>query len=155
MFYPDGEGLLGSYYYSRSTEVNTTDTQNIFLKKKEFIKNFDERGIFFCCDVKKLNEPIRSEFINEHISSCLQILIYDENDKPIGFLGANSLKKRLWDQTEIDILLTISKLITKTIREIHSNSLQALKKDLMRINTKSPSKCIINKIKKQKESYVS
>lgn len=154
-FYPDGEGLLGSYYYSRSTEVNTTDTQNIFLKKKEFIKNFDERGIFFCCDVKKLNEPIRSEYIKEHITSCLQILIYDENDKVIGFLGANSLKKRLWNQTEVDILLTISKLITKTIRELHSNSLQALKKDLLRVNTKSPSRCIINKIKKQKESYVS
>lgn len=132
-FYPDGKGLLTSYCYSRDTSRGMTVETDFSLSKKDFVKNFDEKCIFFCSDVKKINEPLRSEFLKKHTSSFLQVLIFDDKDRVIGFLGANSKVKRLWNQDEIDVMITISKIITRTVREIHEDSMHILKKGLKKI----------------------
>ena len=48
----------------------------------------------------------------------LQVLLYDENGEVLGCLGANSIVKRLWKQTEIDVLVAIAKIMTRTVREL-------------------------------------
>lgn len=117
-YMPDGLSIGRSYFYSRDNAPNIPP--KLALNKVEYAKNFNEEGIFFCTDINKVNEPVRSELIYRKVESLLQFMIYDEEDNFIGTVGINnSGEKRLWMQDEIDIMQTIAKLMTGPIRALY------------------------------------
>lgn len=112
----DGSHIGDCYYYSKEKEQKLPD--NLPLKRDEYIKNFDENGIFFCTNVKEVNEPLRKELVRMKVDTMLQVLIKKDGEV-IGTLGVNSSnKKRLWVQKEIDFIYTVSKLITNYVWQL-------------------------------------
>ena len=92
----------------------------LFNKGDKFVKNYNSDGIFFCTDVKSVNEPIRSELLKMNVKSFLQVLMYTEDGEVLGCLGANAIYVRLWDQRELDTFVALAKIITKTVRELQA-----------------------------------
>lgn len=112
----DGSCIGESYYYSKESKQELS--AHLPLAREEYIKNFDEDGIFFCINVKEVNEPLRTELVRMKVDTMLQVLI-KKNDKVIGILGVNSSKKkRLWNQKEIDLIYTVGKLITNRVYQM-------------------------------------
>lgn len=112
----DGSYIGDCYYFSKEKEQKLPE--HLPLKRDEYIKNFDENGIFFCTNVKEVNEPLRKELIRMKVNTMLQVLIKKDGEV-IGTLGVNSSnKKRLWVQKEIDFIYTVSKMLTNYVWQL-------------------------------------
>lgn len=77
----------------------------------DYRKNFDENGVFYCKDIRKL-EPKLYEMLNlQGIFALLQCAIFDDG-KFIGYVGFDECKKnRYWTREQIDSLTLISKVL--------------------------------------------
>lgn len=122
-YMPDGSRIGKSYFYAKDGAPNIPP--KLKLNRDEYVKNYNEEGIFFCTDVTKTNEPLRSELIRMEVESLLQFLVYDTKGNVIGTVGVNnSGEKRLWMQDEIDILQSIAKLLTRTVEELQQECVE-------------------------------
>ena len=122
-YMPDGSRLGKSYFYAANDDPNIKP--KLALKRDEYIKNYNEDGIFFCTDILKANEPLRSELIRMQVKSLLQILVYDQLGNVVGTVGINNCTdKRLWVQEEIDMIQTVAKLLTGTIMKLQKESVE-------------------------------
>lgn len=122
-YLPDRSGVGKSWFYEKEND------QNIPFRLKsrptEHVQNFNEEGIFFCTDVAKVHEPIRTELLRMNVKSLLQCLIYDADDNVIGLLGMNNCEeKRFWEQDEIDMVKGITKIMTPTARRMYRECAQ-------------------------------
>ena len=119
-YVPDGSRIGKSCFYAKDGETNIPT--NLELRREDYIKNFNREGIFFCTDVYRVNEPIRSELLRMHVSSFLQLLIYDREGRVAGTIGINaSGKKRLWKQQEIDTMRFLARLLTRSVRRLQES----------------------------------
>lgn len=109
-----------SYYYAQNDDPNITP--NLRISGREYEKKcFNSDGIFFCTDIDQTMEPLKSELNRMNVQTFLQVLIY-KNGKIIGTLGINNCGyKRLWQQSEIEVIHTIGKLMTDTIYELQQS----------------------------------
>ena len=109
-----------SYYYAQNDAPNITP--NLRISGREYEKKcFNSDGIFFCTDIDKSIEPLKTELKRMNVQTLLQVLIYKDG-KIIGTLGINNCGyKRLWQQSEIEVIHTIGKLMTDTIYELQQS----------------------------------
>ena len=110
-----------SYFYAQNDDYNITP--HLTMSGREYEKKcFNSDGIFFCTDIEKSVEPVKSELKRMKVQTLLQVLIYKDG-KIIGTLGINNCGyKRLWLQSEIEIIHTIGKLLTDTIYQLQQLS---------------------------------
>ena len=110
-----------SYFYAQNDDYNITP--HLAMSGREYEKKcFNSDGIFFCTDIEKSVEPVKSELKRMKVQTLLQVLIYKDG-KIIGTLGINNCGyKRLWLQNEIEIIHTIGKLLTDTIYQLQQLS---------------------------------
>lgn len=110
-----------SYFYAQNDDYNITP--HLAMSGREYEKKcFNSDGIFFCTDIEKSVEPVKSELKRMKVQTLLQVLIYKDG-KIIGTLGINNCGyKRLWLQNEIEIIHTIGKLLTDTIYQLQQIS---------------------------------
>ena len=121
-FYTRDEMHIGrSYFYAQNDDYNITP--HLAMSGREYEKKcFNSDGIFFCTDIEKSVEPVKSELKRMKVQTLLQVLIYKDG-KIIGTLGINNCGyKRLWLQNEIEIIHTIGKLLTDTIYQLQQLS---------------------------------
>ena len=119
--YTEDEMQIGnSYFYAQNDDPNITP--NLKMSGRDYEKKcFNSDGIFFCTDIEKSVEPVKSELKRMHVQTLLQVLIY-KNDKIIGTLGINNCGyKRLWLQSEIEVIHTIGKLLADVIYELQQS----------------------------------
>lgn len=116
-----------SYFYAQNDNYNIKPNLTMFGREYEK-KCFNSDGIFFCTDIEQSVEPMKSELKRMGVQTLLQVLIHKDG-KIIGTLGINNCGyKRLWLQSEIEVIHTIGKLLTDTIyelQEITESELQA------------------------------
>ena len=110
-----------SYFYAQNDDYNITP--HLAMSGREYEKKcFNSDGIFFCTDIEKSVEPVKSELKRMKVQTLLQVLIYKDG-KIIGTLGINNCGyKRLWLQNEIEIIHTIGKLLADTIYQLQQLS---------------------------------
>lgn len=110
-----------SYFYSQTSDNNITP--NLKMSGREYeAKCFNSDHIFFCTDIEQSVEPVKSELKRMGVQTLLQILIHKDG-KIIGTLGINNCGyKRLWLQSEIEVMHTIAKLMTNTILELQEQT---------------------------------
>lgn len=117
-YLPDQSGVGKSWFYEKENKSNIPF--RIKSRPTEHVQNFNEEGVFFCTDVTKVHEPIRTELMHRGVRSLLQCLIYDVDDNVIGLLGMNNCdEKRFWEQDEIDMVKGIAKMMTPTVRRMY------------------------------------
>ncbi len=109
-----------SYYYAQNDDPNITP--NLRISGQEYKnKCFNSENIFFCTDIEKTIEPIKTELKRMQVKTLLQVLIVKDG-RIIGTLGINNCGyKRLWLQSEIEAIHTIAKLMTDTIYELQES----------------------------------
>lgn len=120
--YTEDEMQIGkSYFYSQNDDYNITP--NLRMSGRDYEKKcFNSDSIFFCTDIEQSVEPVKSELKRMKVQTLLQILIHKDG-KIIGTLGINNCGyKRLWLQSEIEVMHTIAKLMTDTIYELQQSS---------------------------------
>ena len=78
----------------------------------QYLKNFDENGIFYCQDIHTLN-PAQIRLLEpQKIKSMLQCLIKDRG-RPRGYIGFDECReKRLWDQVQINVLTYVAEILS-------------------------------------------
>lgn len=77
-----------------------------------YVKNFDEKGIFYCPDISRLNEKQYNILAPQGIQSMLQCAIRD-NGVFKGYVGFDECRtKRYWTQEQIDVLNFVSELLS-------------------------------------------
>ncbi len=78
---------------------------------RDYRKNFDENGLFYCQDVGKLDGWERQLLESQGIRSTLQCAI-QENSKFYGFVGLDDCRiKRMWTKEQINALTFEGKLL--------------------------------------------
>lgn len=109
-----------SFFYAQNDDPNITP--NLKISGRDYEKKcFNSDGIFFCTDIEKSVEPIKSELKRMQVQTLLQVLLHKDG-KIIGTLGINNCGyKRLWLQSEIEVIHTIGKLMTDTIYELQQS----------------------------------
>lgn len=120
--YTEDEMQIGkSYFYSQNDDYNITP--NLRMSGRDYEKKcFNSDSIFFCTDIEQSVEPVKSELKRMKVQTLLQVLIH-KNGKIIGTLGINNCGyKRLWLQSEIEVMHTIAKLMTDTIYELQQST---------------------------------
>ena len=117
---PDESHIGKSYFYAQNSDPNITP--NLAISGKDYEKAcFNSDSIFFCTDIEKTPEPIRTELKRMQVETLLQVLIH-RNGKIIGTLGINNCGyKRLWLKDEIETIHTIGKLLNDTIYELQQS----------------------------------
>lgn len=84
------------------------------LTKHELLVNFNRSGMVLCSDISTL-APLKTICERLGAEGLLQCLIY-QNDETIGLIGLGCCGvQRIWTQNEIDILQTVTKVLTKPI----------------------------------------
>lgn len=79
---------------------------------KEYYKNFDQHGVFYCKDVKMLPKEHYHFLEEQGVGSLLQCLITDGGECR-GFIGFDECKtNRLWTKSQIDTLTVIAQVIS-------------------------------------------
>lgn len=77
-----------------------------------YVKNFNEKGIFYCSDISQLNEKQYNILAPQGIQSMLQCAIRD-NGVFKGYVGFDECRtKRYWTQAQIDVLNFVSELLS-------------------------------------------
>lgn len=77
-----------------------------------YLDNFDENGVFYCPDIKKLPGPQRRMLQAQGIRSMLQCAIRNDG-KFVGYVGFDDCRgKRVWTQAQIDALSFVSELLS-------------------------------------------
>lgn len=109
-----------SFFYAQNDDPNITP--NLKISGRDYEKKcFNSDGIFFCTDIEKSVEPVKSELKRMQVQTLLQVLLHKDG-KIIGTLGINNCGyKRLWLQSEIEVIHTIGKLMTDTIYELQQS----------------------------------
>ena len=83
----------------------------------DYYSNFNENGLFYCRDIRELEDPLRTLLDKQHIKSVLQCLILDKGKKR-GFIGFDECRtNRLWTKQQIDTLSVISQVISVFLRK--------------------------------------
>lgn len=120
-YMPDEQHIGKSFFYAQNDDYNITP--NLAMSARDYEKKcFNSDGIFFCTNIEDSVEPVKSELKRMHVQTLLQMLIYKDG-KIIGTLGINNCGyKRLWLQSEIEVMHTISKLMTDTIYQLQQES---------------------------------
>ena len=78
---------------------------------QDYRDNFDENGIFYCPDIRKLPDWQRSLLERQGVLSVLQYAIRD-GGAFYGFVGFDDCKvRRLWTREQIDALTFVGKLL--------------------------------------------
>lgn len=98
--------------------TNTRESlQNVSIKDYRWDFLYNEDGIFYCSDTKKLSKPVRDYYKKEKLTAFLQAKIMDAgvNVGTITFAICGST--RIWVQDEIDMLILMSRLLGETIRK--------------------------------------
>lgn len=110
-----------SYFYSQNDSYNIRP--NITMLGREYEKKcFNNDHIFFCTDIEQTIEPMKSELKRMGVQTLLQVLIHKDG-RIIGTLGINNCGyKRLWLQSEIEVIHTIARLMTNTILELQEQA---------------------------------
>ncbi len=117
---PDESHIGKSYFYAQNDDPNITP--NLAISGREYEKTcFNSDSIFFCTDIEKTPEPIRTELKRMQVETLLQVLIHRDG-KIIGTLGINNCGyKRLWLKDEIETIHTIGKLLNDTIYDLQQS----------------------------------
>lgn len=90
----------------------------IDLNKEALLANFNSDGVFLCSDTSLLPSPSKEICVGLNNGALLQCLVYRGN-QIVGFVGFSDSKVlRVWTQNEIDILQTVTKIITDTVIKI-------------------------------------
>ena len=120
-YMPDEQHIGKSFFYAQNDDYNIKP--NLAMSARDYEKKcFNSDGIFFCTDIEESVEPVKSELKRMQVQTLLQMLIYKDG-KIIGTLGINNCGyKRLWLQSEIEVMHTISKLMTETIYALQQES---------------------------------
>lgn len=94
------------------------------LSRERVLEKFNNDGVFLCSNTSELIGPEREICTNLNNGAILQCLIC-KNDKIIGFAGFSAKKEpRIWTQDEIDILQTITKIITNSVIKLAGDRIQ-------------------------------
>lgn len=97
---------------------------------KVHLESFNRDGIFCCTDVERLEDEIKEEVKSRKITSLLQILIKRKGEV-IGILGiAGCKKKRFWNQSEINAIHTIGKVISSCVYDMLNTVFEGREKDV-------------------------
>lgn len=118
IFEDSEDGVLMSNTYewcANGVESQINNLQDIPYKElPSFSKALKSEGVFLANDVSELDDPIRKELEPQKIKSILIYnLVFD--DKKIGFIGLDETRNvKEWNNEEINILETISFLISNT-----------------------------------------
>lgn len=120
-YMPDEQHIGKSFFYAQNDDHNITP--NLAMSARDYEKKcFNSDGIFFCTNIEDSVEPVKTELKRMKVQTLLQILIYKDG-KIIGTLGINNCGyKRLWLQSEIEVMHTISKLMVDTIYQLQQES---------------------------------
>lgn len=120
-YMPDEQHIGKSFFYARNDDYNIKP--NLAMSARDYEKKcFNSDGIFFCTNIEESVEPVKSELKRMQVQTLLQMLIYKDG-KIIGTLGINNCGyKRLWLQSEIEVMHTIGKLMTDTIYQLQQES---------------------------------
>lgn len=81
------------------------------IHSEEYIKLFDDNGIFYCSDLSLLPHELEQSLRNREANSILQSAIV-RNGCIKGFIGfSESIPGRLWNKAEIEAVILISKIL--------------------------------------------
>lgn len=126
--WPDGKSIGRSYFYSKDDQTNIPPRAP--LNREEFVKNYNEDGIYYCTDISTVNEPVRTELYKRNVTSFIQFLIYGEDGNFIGTVGVNCCgDKKVWLQDEIDVLSIIARLMTGPIRVLYKECMEIYREE--------------------------
>lgn len=76
-----------------------------------YIDNFNEKGIFFCPDVSRLEQRQRRLLEGQNIKSTVQCAFYDSG-RLEGFIGFDECRRnRIWTGEQIDALSFVAKIL--------------------------------------------
>lgn len=96
-----------------SPEIDTL--QNVSYEEDlggHYRENMNDEGIFYCRDIRELDEPTREILERQGIKSVLQCAILD-NGVFKGFVGFDECREnRFWTQEQIDSLVFLSKVLS-------------------------------------------
>lgn len=88
---------------------------------KEYMNLFDENGIFYVVNTKNIKDNIKIDFLdNQNLVSFLQCGIYDDGELK-GLVSIEDDKERQWNQTEIESIITITKIISSYLLKIRAS----------------------------------
>ncbi|WP_455682390.1 diguanylate cyclase [Thomasclavelia sp.] len=104
---------------NESIEPQINKLQNI--PYQDDLVNFNEDGIYYCKDTKKLPDKLRSLLRKQKVKSLLLCAIKD-NGEFIGFIGFDECNNyRIWTQEQINILKFISETLSTFLMKKISN----------------------------------
>lgn len=110
----DGKFSNNTYEWcSEGIEQERESLQNISTEDlKDFLADYNEEGIFYCNDIKRLDEFSFEVLNRQGIQAFLHCAIYNEG-KMKGFVGFDDCKKqRVWRGQEIATLSYISRILS-------------------------------------------
>lgn len=120
------DGKVGFNTFEWCNEGITPQKENLQGVTEEisgdYYKNFSENGIFYCRDVKELENPPRGMLEEQGIKSMLQCLIMDRGEKR-GFIGFDECEiNRLWTKEQIETLSVAAQIISVFLRKERAQS---------------------------------
>ena len=111
----ESEKLKKTYEYSKpNIEIKSREYSLIYdvLTNEEYLRFYNENGIFYSNNVDNLPEKIRNIYKKLGIHSILQSAITEDNDIK-GFIAfSDTVNKRDWGIEEIDASIYISKVLS-------------------------------------------
>ena len=104
-----------------------------------YTQNFNEKGIFFCPDISRLEEKVRLLLESQHIKSTLQCAFYDSGILT-GFVGFDECRRnRLWTEEQIEALSFVAKILgTFLIKERAKKKMEGQVNGLKEVLDKLP-----------------
>lgn len=104
-----------------------------------YTQNFNEKGIFFCQDISRLEEKVRLLLESQHIKSTLQCAFYDSGILT-GFVGFDECRRnRLWTGEQIEALSFVAKILgTFLIKERAKKKMEGQVNGLKEVLDKLP-----------------
>lgn len=103
------EGIMNTKEEAQNLPVSKVNEQELF--------QYNSDGIFYCSDVEKMSEEIKTYAAREQFKSFLQAHM-DGDDEKLGFIMFGMCSgARVWVQEEIDLLLLMSCVLGEIIRK--------------------------------------
>jgi len=99
-----------------------------------FLEAFDERGLFYCTDIRELPEPVYQVLEPQGVKSMLACALRD-NGKFFGYMGFDEcLTQRIWTKEKVETLTYFAEMIAVFLVKMHAQqSLNQQVADLSRL----------------------
>ena len=87
----------------------------------DYLKNFDEHGIFFCHDIEKLHPDVYAVLRPQGIFSMLQCAMLDEGEF-VGYVGFDECREnRAWNERQVAAFKLTANVLSVFLMKLREN----------------------------------